>query len=179
MMASTPWKMDRIRMLRQTAALQPTHRAPKYVVCIAASQPRDLWFQRLAICIVFSFLWIRESNTIWATRDEARSRSYRPDYPRSPKASSRCCPPLLKDSSVILSDAFDNGRHGSCFLSFRIHTCILNTTWTGIVVFAMALFSIAVATKLVYFSSIYCTYYLVLFEVVLCSIGLKNFLSYV
>ena len=125
---------------------------------VAASQPRDLWFQRYAICIVFSFLWIRESNTMWATRDEARSRSYRPDYPRSPKASSRRCPPLLKDSSVILSDAFDNGRHGSCFLSFFLHTymhikyhmdrnsCLCN----GLVQ--------AVATKLVYSSSNYCTY---------------------
>ena len=127
-------------LAKQQPSNQPIGLQNMYYV--AASQPRDLWFQRYAICIVFSFLWIRESNTMWATRDEARSRSYRPDYPRSPKASSRRCPPLLKDSSVILSDAFDNGRHGSCFLSFRIHTCILNTTWTGIVVFAMALFKL-------------------------------------
>ena len=51
MMASTPWKMDRIRMLSQTPALQLTHRAPKYVVCSCQSTEG---FMVPKICYMYS-----------------------------------------------------------------------------------------------------------------------------
>ena len=177
MMASTPWKMDRIRMLRQTAALQLTHRAPKYVVCSCQSTegfmvpkigymyslflPLDPWKQHNVSNKR------RSQIPILSSRLSAIPQSQQPPLPAPFKRQFRhpiWC--IWQWQTRILLSFFPH-----TYMHIKYHmdrnSCLCN----GLVQ--------AVATKLAYSSSIYCIYYLVLFEIILCSIGLKNFLSYV